>query len=400
MVTAKRIRTNRSSAALCALPLATCVVVLAAPSLAWADGPVQSGVVVFDAPGAGGTANDQCWFDPVGTTAVSINATGTIVGYFVDESCDRHGFVRAPDGQLTEFDVPGAATQGIFTTSPAAINAAGVVAGSYTDTRQVARGFIRSADGVFTTFDAPGAGTGPFAGTHVWGINNAGEVVGYYIDDSLVRHGFVRSPGGQFTVFDADRGGTGLLQGTAAFAVNARGTVVGCAVHGPNGTFAFTPFLRTPDGTITYLDTAPDGSTVRCPSDPASINSAGTLAGDVGAYDQASPEGYHNYAFLRTAQGTYTTFDAVATPFSPCCTDTFAAAINDRGQVVGDEVDPNGVSHGFVRDAGGAIALFDVPAAGTADGEGTFPTDINASGEVIGTYKNADGVIHGFVRQS
>jgi hypothetical protein len=355
----------------------------------------EAGILAFDVPGAGG-AGDDCPFFPVGTYPLSINATGTVAGFTIDASCRRHGFVRTAQGQITVFDVPGAAQIG---TSPAAINAAGVIAGTYQDASGVAHGFLRAPDGRVFSFDAPGAGTQPIAGTHVQGVNDAGEVVGEYIDNNLVRHGFVRSPNGTFTVFDTTRSGTGLLQGTVAYAVNPRGTVVGCAVHGPNGTFSYSPFLRTPDGTITFLDTAPDGSTVRCPANPASINSAGTLVGNVGIYAQGSPEGYHNYSFARNAQGEYTTFDATAAPYSPCCTDTYAAAINDRGQSVGHDEDPNGVSHGWLRDHTGTITLFDVPQAGTADGQGTFPGCINASGEVTGTYTNADGVTHGFIRQ-
>src|SRR5580700_9151297 len=53
--------------------------------------------VTFDAPGAG-VARYQ------GTTPVSVNAVGTIAGYYVDGRNARHGFVRAASGILTTFD--------------------------------------------------------------------------------------------------------------------------------------------------------------------------------------------------------------------------------------------------------------------------------------------------------
>lgn len=58
------------------------------------------------------------------------------------------------------------------------INAAGTIAGYYTNGDSVFHGFVRAASGAITTFDAPGAGTGSFQGTSAVSINAAGVIMG------------------------------------------------------------------------------------------------------------------------------------------------------------------------------------------------------------------------------
>jgi hypothetical protein len=53
-----------------------------------------------------------------------------------------HGFVRAADGTISDFDAPGSAG-----TSANSINGEGVIAGAYTDANIVWHGFVRAADG-------------------------------------------------------------------------------------------------------------------------------------------------------------------------------------------------------------------------------------------------------------
>jgi hypothetical protein len=53
---------------------------------------------------------------------------------------------------------------------------------------------VRASDGTITTFDVPGAGTGPFQGTIPLCNNPVDAITGYYIDASDVTHGFLRTP--------------------------------------------------------------------------------------------------------------------------------------------------------------------------------------------------------------
>jgi len=62
-----------------------------------------------------------------------------ITGSYNDANYNPHGFVRAPDGTLTEFDAPGA----VNGTSPTGINPAGAITGYYNDVNYVSHGFLR-----------------------------------------------------------------------------------------------------------------------------------------------------------------------------------------------------------------------------------------------------------------
>src|SRR5262249_39538762 len=116
---------------------------------------------------------------------VGINPAGVVVGGWTDPNCaDFHGFLRAPDGTFTSFDVPGAQD-----TAPSAINPAGTVVGDYFDASGI-HGFLRASNGAFTKFDIPSA---PF-GLDPTAINPAAAVTGFYSDANGVAHGFLFLP--------------------------------------------------------------------------------------------------------------------------------------------------------------------------------------------------------------
>jgi len=164
----------------------------------------------FDAPGAGPGPGQGTRVQ----VASCINPAGAVTGYYIDAGGVAHGFVRAPDGYVAEFDVLGAGTtagQGTYSWS---INPEGAVTGEYIDNDNVGHGYVRAPDGRVATFDVPGAGTGSGQGTIPGSINPAGLITGTYIDENGVNHGFVRAPSGKFTFFDAPGAGTGSGQGT------------------------------------------------------------------------------------------------------------------------------------------------------------------------------------------
>ncbi len=77
---------------------------------------------------------------------------------------------------------------------------------------------------------------------------------------------------------------------------------------------------------------------------------------------------------------------------------TYARFMNSAGFITGDYVDPNWITHGYVRAPNGQITKFNAPGAGTATYQGTTPTSINAAGTIAGTYTDANFVYHGFLR--
>src|SRR5438132_3255122 len=84
-----------------------------------------------------------------------------------------------------------------------------------------------------------------------------------------------------------------------------------------------------------------------------------------------------------------TTFDYPGTGNS-----TLPQKINERGDIVGEYIDSNGVARGFVRFSDGS---FSAPIVDPNDTVGfTEGRGINNSGTVVGDYATSDGNSHGF----
>jgi hypothetical protein len=150
---------------------------------------------VIDAPGAGTNPGQVKGLKFQGTVAVSINASGVITGTWADPNFANHGFVRATNGTISEFDVAAAGGAGTFGTVPGSINTAGVIAGVYQDANGVFHGFQRGTDATITSFDAPGAGgSGMFQGTAGFSINDSSAITGVYADANNVFHGYLLTP--------------------------------------------------------------------------------------------------------------------------------------------------------------------------------------------------------------
>jgi hypothetical protein len=298
-----------------------------------------------------------------------------------------HGFLRAPDGTLTTIDPPGA----VFTEAMS-INPAGTITGDYCDTT-ACHGFLRAKDGRFTTFDIPDAVDGiiPFS------ISGADAITGTYADANFVFHGFLRAPDGAITTFDAV-----LAPGwTVANGIDPEGTVVGCSIDASGVGHGF---VRAKDGTLTTFD-VPNSTNLSCfddygfffaPDPVLGINPGGAITG---SYFEpiSNPFGGNYRGFLRAKDGHFTTFDAVPSPSSPCCTWTLAIAINPAGEIAGWDNDYNSVNHAFVRGWNGTVTILDAPGAGTGNLQGTLAQSINPDGQVTGFYCDANNMYHGFL---
>jgi hypothetical protein len=202
-------------------------------------------ITTFDVPDAGGAGTASL----PGTFGYNINPAGVIAGYYTDVNFVFHSFVRARDGTITTFDAPGASTssgQGTFTAQFNGINPAGAVTGNYIDASGVNHGYVRAPGGAITVFDVPGAGNaGP------GGINPAGTIVGSYMDASGVNHGFVRAADGTFTTFDIPGAGTAPGEGTLGENINTPGDVDGLYI---DASVVFHFFVRSKHGAITKFD--------------------------------------------------------------------------------------------------------------------------------------------------
>jgi len=382
------------------LAISALVTILAAPIVLCAQDADDHShrhprIVTFDAPHAGrGPGSLFCFGNCPGTVAENANREGAVTGYYVDDSSVFHGFVRDCDGELTEFDAPGAAGLGTVSYS---INSDGAITGIFQDASGVFEGFLRSRKGKFTTFTIPGQTFGPGQGvTAAANINDQGEIAGYWTDSNSVYHGFVRHSNGKIESFDAP--GSAMApnfapQGTVVAlesALNDKGDLTGWyfdssqAVHG---------YVREKDGTFTTFDDSLGGNGFFEGTIPGSINRHGDIAGGVADASLI----YHG--FVRSRRGEITSFEAPESGNTPGqLQGTLAVGINDAGEVTAYVTDNNNVAHGTVRDCHGHFVNFDVSAAGTGQGQGTIPQGINDEGAVPGYYTDANNVNHGFIR--
>ena len=207
------------------------------------------------ATGAFGQTYVQFSIPPFDTYPTSINAAGTVAGYFGYSFGQKHGFVRNAAGTITKFDVPGSSQTWAYS-----INAAGVITGYYVNDGTLVHGFVRDPAGNFSFFDVP---TGNY--TYPVSINAGGAVTGYSGND-----GFLRDADGTITSFDPGFN-------TRAQSINSRGVILGNYTNSTGN--SVSSFVRSADGTITLLLDQPNF----CPHGlglARSINEGGVITGD------------------------------------------------------------------------------------------------------------------------
>ena len=228
--------------------------------------------IQIDAPDAGSGPFPQGTF-PSEITPMGINPAGAITGFYVDASSVQHGFVRALNGVITEFDPTGS-----ILTNPNAIDASGEITGFYFDANFVGHGFLRALDGTITSFDAPGADmTGDGNGTFGVGLTPNGEIEGVYVDVEGVLHGFVRSSQGNFSTYDVPGAGTGAGQGTLPESNNTQDAITGQYI---DGNFVNHGFLRNQQGSFRVFDVPGAGTGAGQGTIPLGNNNPGAITGE------------------------------------------------------------------------------------------------------------------------
>ena len=318
------------------------------------------GITLFDAPDAGHGLEQ-------GTLAICINQGGTVAGYYIDSNRKEHGFVRAANAAITEFDVPN--LHGPLVT---AINASGEVVGYGTRVSGgdgTNHGFLRR-NTTYIAINVPGS-----ADTVVTGINDSDEMAGSFDDAAGIWHGFIREASGTYTTFDEpDATLSQLGLGTRVLGINAGGDVTG--YYNDNNTGQAHAFIRDQFGNFTSFDPPGADGTVA-----NSINLSAEVAGNYTDIDQVL------HGFVRDAAGNITSFDPLGS-FG-----TFAYSINDAGTVVG-QWDNTALSYrGYERNPSGGISSLSVAAP-----DSLLVAAINNGGHIAGFYIDSKQVWHGFVR--
>jgi hypothetical protein len=165
----------------------------------------------------------------VQTQAYAINDGGTVTG-----TAGTEGFVRARDGTITTFAVPGADE-----TDPAAINVYGVVGGTYRNSDGSTHGFIRDASGNLTSFEFLRSGESGV----LTGIDRRGDVVGWAVhgQQTAIYRSILRKSDGHLIRFDP-KGGRGT---SSAFAMNKEGDIAGSFGDPGNGYHGYLVHFRS-----------------------------------------------------------------------------------------------------------------------------------------------------------
>jgi len=156
------------------------------------------------------------------TFAVGINQRGDIIGSHTDDptgSTGWQGYVMRGNDFILAVNYPSATS-----TFALDMTEGGTIVGAFkTTTPGEEHGFLRTPDGQYTQIDIPGS-----IQTETYGINNSGDLVGRYRDSSGVDHGYLMRKG-KVTTIDY------VGPETYAWGVNSSGTVVGFSTDSPFG---------------------------------------------------------------------------------------------------------------------------------------------------------------------
>jgi hypothetical protein len=249
------------------------------------------------------------------------------------------------------------------------INPRGDIVGAYYDSSLTIQTFEIS-DGVFRIVTPQGAVPGGFlVFATQMGINPQGDIVSSYVNASRDYMFGFVLSQGNYTLIDPP-GADHSCIGTTVAGINASGDIVG-SYPVPGGNCYGRGFLLSHG---VYIDVNVPGAVS---TGPAAINSKGDILGNY--YD--SNLAMHGFML---GNGTYTTFDVPGSDFD------FFMGMNARGDIVGAEccVTPNA---GFLLSHGTLTALA-APGAVL-----TFPFGIDSQGNIVGQYLDSDFVAHGFV---
>jgi len=130
-----------------------------------------------------GTLTRLAFPGTLGTAVTALNDDGTTVGGYFDAANVVHGWIRNPVGVYTSLDDPNYDRIG-----PWGLSNSGWAVGEL-DVGASTQAFVRDPQGNLTAFDVPGA-----ASTLAFDINDQGLIVGQYCEAGGTCHGFLATP--------------------------------------------------------------------------------------------------------------------------------------------------------------------------------------------------------------
>ena len=346
-----------------------------------------------------------------GTYFYALGNNGVAAGHYEDSEGLYHGVILGEDGELRQYDFPGAVETQIFGYS----DSTGRLTGSMVDASGIRRGF--SGD---TIVEYPGAPE-----TYADFVSGLGNIVGSYVDATGTYHAYLRGPSGSFATLDLPL--EGELDYFFLHGLNDGLIAVGRAkpVGGVPRTYVGNPLnlqeLRVPDSVGTegwninqdgsvvgHYDT-PDGRRhgfIARPAKPTVPRRVGAPIGytfesiDVPGVDflaLTASSDFEDYAGnTRSPDGEkmvgFTLIDGVFTTHDfPGAQGTYFYALGNDGRAAGHYQDSDGLYHGVILE-NGELRQYDFPGAVQTEIYGIS----DATGALTGHFIDASGVRRGF----
>ena len=349
-----------------------------------------------------------------GTYFYALGNNGVAAGHYQDSDGLYHGVILGEDGELREYNFPGAVETQIFGYS----DSTGRLTGSMVDASGIRRGF--SGD---TIVEYPGAPE-----TYADFVSGLGNIVGSYVDAAGRYHAYLRGPGGSFATLDLPLKGEldyfflhglndGLIAvgrakpvggvprtyvgnplnlqelrvpdsvGTEGWNINQDGSVVG-HYDSPDGRrhgFIARPVESTAPSTSRRIG-APPGFTFESIDVPGVDFLAVTASSDFEDYAGNTPsaDGEKMVGFT-LIDGVFTTHDF------PGSQGTYFYAIGNDGRAAGYYQDSDGLYHGVILE-NGELREYNFPGAVETEIYGIS----DATGALTGHWIDASGVRRGF----
>ena len=305
------------------------------------------------------------------TYADFVNASGGMVGSYVDAEGRYHPYIRTPNGKFVSLDFPVTGDGEYFFIH--GINDEGVIVARFKRIGQIPRTLSGTFREGLVEFKVPGS-----VSTQGWNINQDGSIVGYYDSTDERRHGFIARPAvpvdDQPVVTTSDFNYTFETIGVPG--------VEFLALTASSDFEDYAGYTLDADGEKEVAFTLIDGvfTTYDFPgSQRTHFYALGNNGQAAGHYEDS--DGLYHGVVLENGELRQYDF--------PGSVQTELYGISDAtGALTGNFIDDSGVRRGFSGDE-----IIEAPGASA-----TYADFVNASGRSVGSYIDAEGVYQPYTR--
>jgi hypothetical protein len=352
----------------------------------------------------------------IGTTPTYVDSNGDIAGvYQASSTTSPQAFKLLKGGSLVTFNPCPSCTIKINSAGLAnykksagvafvSVNSSGVTLGTYVDNDSVAHGFVGTAENAITTIDYTSA-----VGTGLYMLSESNYGYGTWVDSTGISHGLQYKPDGSLASFDAGCTATGKGQGTIPVTLpllrlDSSNDVAGVCIDSASLSHGF---VRLASGTVNLFD-VPGAATVSARIRKTAAQYMAKSAARRNAQRSETSSGISisdivarrlKVASLASGVSVLRANKESSDSSSSAHGGTFGLNFDGSGNLTGVYSDADGVLHGFLRTATGAISTIDMTGAGTGTAQGTVAMASLNAATVAGIYWDSNSASHGFVGQ-